>query len=143
MDNLKTYRHNCHLNEQSHQYLLEEKEKTQLSDGKIMDKIIAEYQSLKQEKASIAYVGQEINKTVQEAFGALFNSIRLGINSTDKNTRILVEIANGFLMKQSDQTIITTDDLISVGLEEATRKVQADIKRAQQMKLDKQKKERG
>ncbi|EPD8686476.1 hypothetical protein ACSFDJ_003040, partial [Listeria monocytogenes] len=60
-----------------------------------------------------------------------------------KNTRILVEIANGFLMKQSDQTIITTDDLISVGLEEATRKVQADIKRAQQMKLDKQKKERG
>ncbi|HCA3995438.1 TPA: hypothetical protein MPW54_003026, partial [Listeria monocytogenes] len=105
MDNLKTYRHNCHLNEQSHQYLLEEKEKTQLSDGKIMDKIIAEYQSLKQEKASIAYVGQEINKTVQEAFGALFNSIRLGINSTDKNTRILVEIANGFLMKQSDQTI--------------------------------------
>lgn len=143
MDNLKTYRHNCHLNEQSHQYLLEEKEKTQLSDGKIMDKIIAEYQSLKQEEASIAYVGQEINKTVQEAFGDLFNSIRLGINSADKNTRILVEIANGFLMKQSDQTIITTDDLISVGLEEATRKVQADIKRAQQMKLDKQKKERG
>lgn len=143
MDNLKTYRHNCHLNEQAHQYLLEEKEKTQLSDGKIMDKIIAEYQSLKQEKASIAYVGQEVNKAVHEAFGALFNSIRLGINSADKNTRILVEIANGFLMKQSDQTIITTDDLISVGLEEATRKVQADIKRAQQIKLDKQKKERG
>ncbi|CWV28926.1 hypothetical protein A9285_13785 [Listeria monocytogenes] len=143
MDTHETYRHTLRVNEKSHQMIMEIKEKTLLSEGKVIDKIIEEYEGLKRDKASIAYVGQEVNKAVQEAFGALFNSIRLGINSTDKNTRILVEIANGFLMKQSDQTIITTDDLISVGLEEATRKVQADIKRAQQMKLDKQKKERG
>lgn len=66
--------------------------------------------------------------------------IRVRTGYADKNTRIGLELWNGFIFTNDQQNYITTDEYLTKPVQIATQKVESDIASFRQRKLEREKK---
>lgn len=65
-----------------------------------------------------------------------FKKIKYSINSVDKNSQIIMELVNGFMIKQNIQDLLFTDEEISPVLNKATETVNKRIESQRVKKLE-------
>ena len=101
------------LSKESLEYIAEYKEKNNLSSKAIaLEQIISEHEknSKIKIKDTAKLMGSEIGKVLEDDIKKFKNSAR----ETDKNVQILIEMLNGFLLKNENNIIATTTGLASM-----------------------------
>ncbi|MFS0882524.1 hypothetical protein [Metabacillus niabensis] len=77
---------------------------------------------------------------IYERFKKDLDVIRVRTGYADKNTRIGLELWNGFIFTNDQQNYITTDEYLTKPVQVATQKVESDIASYRQRKLEREKK---
>lgn len=101
------------LSKESLEYIAEYKEKNNLSSKAIaLEQIIYEHEknSKIKIKDTAKLMGNEIGKVLEDDIKKFKNSAR----ETDKNVQIIIEMLNGFLLKNENNVIATTTGLASM-----------------------------
>lgn len=101
------------LSKESLEYIEEYKEKNNLSSKAIaLEQIISEHEknSKIKIKDTAKLMGSEIGKVLEDDIKKFKNSAR----ETDKNVQVLIEMLNGFLLKNENNIIATTTGLASM-----------------------------
>lgn len=84
------------------------------------------------EKSLSENIAKEISKGVKKEV----SRILLGVNNTDRNTQVLIELINGMMINNNQKSILTTEEVEAEGLVSAREKVAADIKNQKQKRDD-------
>ena len=118
-------------------YIEEVKEKNNLKyNSEALDLIIREHRTNSDmtTEVMIKLIGEKISEQLKyELLG-----IKKASNSSDKNTQILIEIMNGFLIKsQLNMELATTKDLKCKAIDNAKNFVEERISKQRTAKLDK------
>jgi hypothetical protein len=103
--------------------------------GDAIAKICKEHQK-KEQSFSLNYISEVVSQNLHQVLKSELNKIRLGANSADKNTQILIELMNGLYFHQGVKDIITTGVIEQDGVKTAREFVEEKIKRARQKKID-------
>lgn len=74
----------------------------------IMD-ICKKYREEKKKEWSLDYTRETVSENLNDALKSELKKIRLGTNSADKNTQILIEFMNGLYFHHGYRGIMTTD----------------------------------
>lgn len=74
----------------------------------IMD-ICKKYREEKKKEWSLDYTTETVSENLNDALKSELKKIRLGTNSADKNTQILIEFMNGLYFHHGYRGIMTTD----------------------------------
>ncbi|MFQ8921913.1 MAG: hypothetical protein ACLR60_08470 [Clostridium paraputrificum] len=101
------------LSKESLEYIEEYKKKNNLSSKAIaLEQIISEHErnSKIKIKDTAKLMGNEIGKVLEDDIKKFKNSAR----ETDKNVQVLIEMLNGFLLKNENNIIATTTGLASM-----------------------------
>lgn len=101
------------LSKESLEYIEEYKKKNNLSSKAIaLEQIISEHErnSKIKIKDTAKLMGNEIGKALEDDIKKFKNSAR----ETDKNVQVLIEMLNGFLLKNENNIIATTTGLASM-----------------------------
>ncbi|MCA1028843.1 hypothetical protein [Cytobacillus kochii] len=82
----------------------------------------------------------EMVERIYSRFKKDLDVIRVRTGYADKNTRIALELWNGFILTNDQDNYVTTDEFMTTPLEKATKKVTDDIAAYRQRKLEREKK---
>ena len=74
----------------------------------IMD-ICQKYQETKEKEWSLQYISEVVSNNLHQVLKDELTKIRLGANSADKNTQILIEYMNGLFFHHGFDGLMTTD----------------------------------
>ncbi|SFH60626.1 hypothetical protein SAMN04487776_1408 [Priestia megaterium] len=74
----------------------------------IMD-ICQKYQETKEKEWSLQYISEVVSNNLHQVLRDELTRIRLGANSADKNTQILIEYMNGLFFHHGFDGLMTTD----------------------------------
>ncbi|KIV73499.1 hypothetical protein SZ39_1996 [Bacillus mycoides] len=135
----KKIRMKLSLNENVHQYIqdyMDENNITHLGDA--ISKICMEHQASKSSEWSLNYISEIVSRNLHDVLKSELTKIRLGANSADRNTQVLIELMNGyFFANDLDlESIITTDKIEVGGVKIAKEVVAERISHARQKRLD-------
>lgn len=127
------------VEENTNDYLLNYKEENKLKTiGVALDEIVRRQQEDDKDEYSLDYMASVIAKVtsdkVHKDFTETLKKIRLGVNNTDRNTQILIELMNGHMDQQDYEYFLTTDIQESMPLEESKKVVQDRISKQKQNK---------
>lgn len=104
--------------------------------GDAIAKICKEHQEKNEQSFSLNYISEVVSQNLHQVLKSELNKIRLGANSADKNTQILIELMNGLYFHQGVKDIITTGVIEQDGVKTAREFVEEKIKEQRQKKLD-------
>lgn len=138
MENKKV-RMKLSLNENVHQYIQDYMDENNITHpGDAISKICMEHQASKSSEWSLNYISEIVSKNLHDVLKSELTKIRLGANSADRNTQILIELMNGyFFANDLDlESIITTDKIEVGGVKIAKEVVAERISNARQKRLD-------
>ncbi|WP_144495850.1 hypothetical protein [Bacillus thuringiensis] len=127
------------LNENVHQYVQDYMDENNITHpGDAISKICMEHQASKSSEWSLNYISEIVSKNLHDVLKSELTKIRLGANSADRNTQILIELLNGyFFANDLDlESIITTDKIEVGGVKMAKEVVAERISNARQKRLD-------
>ncbi|HDR7761563.1 hypothetical protein CN271_13390 [Bacillus cereus] len=127
------------LNENVHQYIQDYMDENNITHpGDAISKICMEHQASKSSEWSLNYISEIVSKNLHDVLKSELTKIRLGANSADRNTQILIELLNGyFFANDLDlESIITTDKIEVGGVKMAKEVVAERISNARQKRLD-------
>ncbi|MED2035473.1 hypothetical protein P4V74_30340 [Bacillus thuringiensis] len=127
------------LNENVHQYIQDYMDENNITHpGDAISKICMEHQASKNTEWSLNYISEVVSKNLHDVLKSELTKIRLGANSADRNTQILIELLNGyFFANDLDlESIITTDKIEVGGVKMAKEVVAERISNARQKRLD-------
>lgn len=127
------------LNENVHQYIQDYMDENNITHpGDAISKICMEHQASKSSEWSLNYISEIVSKNLHDVLKSELTKIRLGANSADRNTQILIELMNGyFFANDLDlESIITTDKIEVGGVKIAKEVVAERISNARQKRLD-------
>ena len=130
----KQYKH-FYIDKDFLEYLSEIKKRNNLSSmNQAINLVLKEH---KEKSATTIELMIKIiaNEVAKELKGELTKIIR-GINSSDKNTQIVIEMLNGLFIKKDIGYINTSDIVKSEGLELAEESVKKRISKSRVRKLD-------
>ncbi len=84
------------------------------------------------------YISEVVSKNLHDILKNELTKIRLGANSADRNTQVLIELMNGyFFANDLDlESIITTDKIEVGGVKMAKEVVAERISHARQKRID-------
>jgi hypothetical protein len=102
--------------------------------GDAIAKICKEHQKKNEQSFSLNYISEVVSQNLHQVLKSELNKIRLGANSADKNTQILIELMNGLYFHQGVKDIITTGVIEQDGVKTAKRILKKKIKRAKDRK---------
>lgn len=107
-------------------------------NGEAIVRICREHQTSKNTEWSLNYISEIVSKNLHEILKNELTKIRLGANSADRNTQVLIELMNGyFFANDLDlESIITTDKIEVGGVKIAKEVVAERISNARQKRLD-------
>ncbi|KMY52505.1 hypothetical protein AC623_20395 [Bacillus sp. FJAT-27231] len=105
-------------------------------NGEAIARICKEHKELKENQWSIKYISEVVTNALKETFKEELNKIRIGTNSADKNTQILIELLNGIYFFESYENLITTSVQEMEGVKTAKQEVQERITNQRQKKLE-------
>ncbi|MFB6730758.1 hypothetical protein ACMZ5A_18645 [Bacillus mobilis] len=138
MENKKV-RMKLSLNENIHQYIQDYMDENNITHpGDAISKICMEHQASKSSEWSLNYISEIVSKNLHDVLKSELTKIRLGANSADRNTQILIELMNGyFFANDLDlESIITTDKIEVGGVKIAKEVVAERISNARQKRID-------
>ncbi len=107
-------------------------------NGEAIVRICREHQSSKNTEWSLNYISEIVSKNLHDILKSELTKIRLGANSADRNTQVLIELMNGyFFANDLDlESIITTDKIEVGGVKMAKEVVAERISHARQKRID-------
>ncbi|MGU9545283.1 hypothetical protein [Bacillus cereus] len=135
----KKIRMKLSLNENVHQYIQDYMDENNITHpGDAISKICMEHQATKNTEWSLNYISEVVSKNLHDVLKSELTKIRLGANSADRNTQVLIELLNGyFFANDLDlESIITTDKIEVGGVKMAKEVVAERISNARQKRLD-------
>lgn len=127
------------LNENVHQYIQDYMDENNITHpGDAISKICMEHQASKSTEWSLNYISEIVSKNLHDILKSELTKIRLGANSADRNTQVLIELMNGyFFANDLDlESIITTDKIEVGGVKIAKEVVAERISHARQKRID-------
>ncbi|PQZ50922.1 hypothetical protein CQZ94_26035 [Bacillus sp. MYb209] len=125
------------LSENVHHYVQEYMEENNITHpGDAISKICMEHQASKNTEWSLNYVSEIVSKNLHDVLKSELTKIRLGANSADRNTQILIELLNGYFFLEGVDSIITTDKQEMESVKMAKKTVEERISHARQKRLD-------
>ncbi|PEP81722.1 hypothetical protein CN581_11095 [Bacillus toyonensis] len=104
--------------------------------GEAMGRICKEHEAAKKTEWSLNYVTEVVSKNVHGVLKSELTKIRLGANSADRNTQILIELLNGYFFLEGVDSLITTDKQEMGSVKIAKEVVAERISHARQKRLD-------
>ncbi|ARJ25879.1 hypothetical protein NSU10_27260 [Bacillus sp. FSL E2-8895] len=104
--------------------------------GEAMGRICKEHEAAKNTEWSLNYVTEVVSKNLHDVLKSELTKIRLGANSADRNTQILIELLNGYFFLESVDSIITTDKQEMGSVKIAKEVVAERISNARQKRID-------
>lgn len=107
-------------------------------NGEAIVRICREHQASKNTEWSLNYISEVVSKNLHDVLKSELTKIRLGANSADRNTQVLIELMNGyFFANDLDlESIITTDKIEVGGVKIAKEVVAERISNARQKRID-------
>lgn len=107
-------------------------------NGEAIVRICREHQASKNTEWSLNYISEVVSKNLHDILKSELTKIRLGANSSDRNTQVLIELMNGyFFANDLDlENIITTDKIEVGGVKMAKEVVAERISHARQKRID-------
>ncbi|PGU16115.1 hypothetical protein [Bacillus thuringiensis] len=135
----KKIRMKLSLNENIHQYIQDYMDENNITHpGNAISKICMEHQASKSTEWSLNYISEIVSKNLHDVLKSELTKIRLGANSADRNTQVLIELMNGyFFANDLDlESIITTDKIEVGGVKIAKEVVAERISHARQKRID-------
>ncbi|MCU5599810.1 hypothetical protein [Bacillus wiedmannii] len=127
------------LSEDVHQYIQDYMDENNITHpGDAISKICMEHQASKSTEWSLNYISEIVSKNLHDVLKNELTKIRLGANSADRNTQVLIELMNGyFFANDLDlESIITTDKIEVGGVKIAKEVVAERISNARQKRID-------
>ncbi|MEK5126737.1 hypothetical protein [Bacillus sp. FSL R9-9492] len=127
------------LSEDVHQYIQDYMDENNITHpGDAISKICMEHQASKSTEWSLNYISEIVSKNLHDVLKSELTKIRLGANSADRNTQVLIELMNGyFFANDLDlESIITTDKIEVGGVKIAKEAVAERISHARQKRID-------
>lgn len=104
--------------------------------GEAMGRICKEHEAAKTTEWSLNYVTEVVSKNLHDVLKSELTKIRLGANSADRNTQILIELLNGYFFLEGVDSLITTDKQEMGSVKIAKEVVAERISNARQKRLD-------
>lgn len=125
------------LSENVHHYVQEYMEENNITHpGDAISKICMEHQASKNTEWSLNYISEVVSKNLHDILKNELTKIRLGANSADRNTQVLIELLNGYFFLEGVDSIITTDKQEMESVKMAKKTVEERISHARQKRLD-------
>lgn len=104
--------------------------------GEAMGRICKEHEAAKNTEWSLNYVTEVVSKNLHDVLKRELTKIRLGANSADRNTQILIELLNGYFFLEGVDSLITTDKQEMGSVKIAKEVVAERISNARQKRID-------
>ncbi|MEH7260385.1 hypothetical protein V7123_23820 [Bacillus toyonensis] len=104
--------------------------------GEAMGRICKEHEAAKNTEWSLNYVTEVVSKNLHDVLKNELTKIRLGANSADRNTQILIELLNGYFFLEGVDSLITTDKQEMGSVKIAKEVVAERISHARQKRID-------
>lgn len=104
--------------------------------GEAMGRICKEHEAAKNTEWSLNYVTEVVSKNLHDVLKSELIKIRLGANSADRNTQILIELLNGYFFLEGVDSLITTDKQEMGSVKIAKEVVAERISNARQKRID-------
>ncbi|MED1116129.1 hypothetical protein [Bacillus paramycoides] len=125
------------LSENVHHYVQEYMEENNITHpGDAISKICMEHQASKNTEWSLNYISEVVSKNLHDILKSELTKIRLGANSADRNTQVLIELLNGYFFLEGVDSIITTDKQEMESVKMAKKTVEERISHLRQKRLD-------
>ncbi|KRF47261.1 hypothetical protein ASG98_17100 [Bacillus sp. Soil531] len=103
----------------------------------IMD-ICKKYREEKKKEWSLDYITETVSENLHDVLKSELKKIRLGTNSADKNTQILIEFMNGLFAHHKSQGLLTTNYKELDSTKISKKVVEERILNQRQKRLDKE-----
>ncbi|CAM4147553.1 MULTISPECIES: hypothetical protein [Bacillus cereus group] len=136
---MKDFRMQITLDEETDTYIKDYMEEHNIRyNGEAIVRICREHQASKNTEWSLNYISEVVSKNLHDILKSELTKIRLGANSADRNTQVLIELMNGyFFANDLDlESIITTDKIEVGGVKMAKEVVAERISHARQKRID-------
>lgn len=104
--------------------------------GEAMARICKEHEQRENAQWSVQYIAEAVAKKFKEVFAQELNRIRVGTNSADKNSQIIIELLNGIYFFENYKDLITTSIQEMDGVKTAKQEVHERISNQRQKKLE-------
>lgn len=129
------------LSEETAAYVKEQQEAKGLSSlTKTIEHLLQEHKNEEEKQAEQAYftsmMMDAMQNKVEEEFHRHLKQLQLGVNNTDRNSQILLEMMNGFMIYNDIPHMMTTSDYESPTLTTAKEEVRDRIAHQKQRKDD-------
>lgn len=136
---METQRRMITLDKETDQYIQDymAEHKLRFPGEAIMD-ICKKYREEKKKEWSLDYTTETVSENLNDALKSELKKIRLGTNSADKNTQILIEFMNGLYFHHGYRGIMTTDLQELEETKLAKKVVSERIVNQRQKRLDKE-----
>jgi hypothetical protein len=105
-------------------------------DNRTINTIIEEHKQFHTQDQFEETLINKISENVTKEMKKELKRILLGTNNADRNTQILIELMNGWMITNNISDIVTTDDIESQPIKTAKEAVQENIKHLQQKRAD-------
>jgi len=105
-------------------------------NGEAIVRICREHQASKTSEWSLNYISEVVSKNLHDVLKSELTKIRLGANSADRNTQILIELLNGYFFLEGVDSLITTDKQEMGSVKIAKEVVAERISHARQKRID-------
>jgi len=98
------------LDEETKQYIQTYMEENNIGfTGEAIAQICMEHKKTKSNEWSLQYISEVVSNNLHQVLKDELTRIRLGANSADKNTQILIEYMNGLFFHHGFDGLMTTD----------------------------------
>lgn len=98
------------LDEETKQYIQTYMEENNIGfTGEAIAQICKEHKEAKSNEWSLQYISEVVSSNLHQVLKDELTKIRLGANSADKNTQILIEYMNGLFFHHGFDGLMTTD----------------------------------
>ena len=104
--------------------------------GDAIARICKEHEEMKGQEWSLKYITSAVTNNLHSVLKQELTKIRLGANSADRNTQILIELFNGLLFHEGVDNIMPTTVEKMEGIKTATQVVDTRISHMRQKKID-------
>ncbi|ARC27485.1 MULTISPECIES: hypothetical protein [Bacillus cereus group] len=134
---MKDFRMQITLDEETDTYIKDYMEEHNIRyNGEAIVRICREHQATKNTEWSLNYISEIVSKNLHDVLKSELTKIRLGANSADRNTQILIELLNGYFFLEGVDSLITTDKQEMGSVKIAKEVVAERISNARQKRLD-------
>ncbi|QWG87656.1 hypothetical protein [Bacillus mycoides] len=134
---MKDFRMQITLDEETDTYIKDYMEEHNIRyNGEAIVRICKEHQASKNTEWSLNYISEIVSKNLHDVLKSELTKIRLGANSADRNTQILIELLNGYFFLEGVDSLITTDKQEMGSVKIAKEVVGERISNARQKRID-------